>query len=512
MEKNISSEKKSKRDERRSRVGIRQKVYALFACLCCIAFVIWTGYWLALILIPLFIDIYVTKFIPWGGWRNVKNKYLRTLLDWVDAIVFALVGVWFITTFFFQNYQIPTSSLEKSLLVGDFLCVSKMSYGTRSPMTPFSIPLTLHTIPGLNIKSYLDKPQLEYQRFKSGGPVKRYDIVVFNYPAGDTVPEKVSNPDYYILCEEYKRRGMGGREYIWNNKFEFGKIVFRPVDRRENYVKRCVGLPGDTISMINDTTYIDGKPLTNPENMQLKYVVQTTERISDKVWDELGISVEDRTNNFNISQFDSLTCKMLDIKYYNPASNQPVYLYEDVFMTGEMVDKLANKPFILAIHKQNMFYKQLRKIDPIKYRNYYLYASPYIYPVEYRPYAEAGDFPPTWIPKRGATINFDTDVDYKVAAYRRCIVNYEGNTLDYRDGKVYINGQQADSYTFRFDYFFMMGDNRDNSMDSRAWGFVPEDHLVGKPMFIWLSLDKDKGWFGGKIRWNRIFTNGNKNK
>lgn len=495
---------------KRKKAGFRQWLYCILACIACIAFVIWTGYWGALLLILLFIDIYITKFIPWGGWRNVKNKYLRTLFDWIDAIVFALVGVWFITTFFFQNYQIPTSSLEKSLLVGDFLCVSKMSYGTRSPMTPLSLPLTLHTIPGINCKSYLDKPQLKYERFKSGGKVKRYDIVVFNYPAGDTVPLKVSNPDYYILCEEYKRAGYGGRDYILNNKDKFGEIVYRPVDRRENYVKRCVGLPGETISLVDDTTYIDGKPLPNPENMQLKYVVQTTDMISDKVWDDLGISLEDRVFETQNVVYDSLECKELGLKY--TGDSPKTYLYKNVFMDAGMKSKLLKKPFILAIVKQNLFNKHLRRIDGVAAKDYYTYAVPYVYPSDYRAYCEAGDFPATWIPKRGETIKFDRDVDYKVAAYRRCIVNYEGNTLDYKKGKVYINGKLADSYTFKFDYFFMMGDNRDNSMDSRAWGFVPEDHVVGKPLFIWLSLDKDKGWFSGKIRWNRIFTNGNKNK
>ena len=224
----------------------------------------------------------------------------------------------------------------------------------------------------------------------------------------------------------------------------------------------------------------------------------------------MGISFEDRVFETQNVDYDSLQCKNLGLKYTGNAPK--TYLYKNVFMDSTMLAKLSKKPFIVTIIKQNLFNKRLRTFDNVAASDYYTYAVPYVYPSDYRSYCEAGDFPPTWIPQRGATIKFDQDVDYKVAAYRRCIVNYEGNKLDYKSGVVYINGVKADSYTFKFDYYFMMGDNRDNSMDSRAWGFVPEDHIVGKPMFIWLSLDKDKGWFSGKIRWNRIFTNGNKNK
>jgi len=497
------SNNKDKREERRARVGIRQWIYGILACLACIAFVIWTGYWGMLILIPVFVDIYITKFVNWSGWKDVKNKNLRVVLDWVDAIVFALVGVYFITTFFFQNYQIPTSSLEKSLLVGDFLCVSKMSYGTRSPMTPLSLPLVQHTIPGINTKSYLEKPRLKYERFKSGGEVQRYDIVVFNYPSGDTVALNAQNDDYYRLCD------VEGRNNIWQNKARFGDIVYRPVDRRENYVKRCVGLPGETISMINDTVFIDGKPLPTPENMQLLYTVQTDgSLISDQVYEELGVSKEDRSYDLQNFSFltDSTFINSLDFKIIDGNMG---YALPSVFLTEQMVEKLKQKPFVLGIVKRNLFFKRLNELEPR--RNLWQTA---IYPewFGYSRQTAYGDYPATWIPQRGATIIFDSNVDYKVAAYRRCIENYENNTFDYRDGKVFINGQPADSYTFKYDYFFMMGDNRDNSLDSRAWGFVPEDHIVGKPMFIWLSLDKDKGWFSGKIRWNRIFTSGNKNK
>jgi signal peptidase I len=477
----------------------RQWMWAILACIACVLFVLWTGYWGVLILIPVFIDIYITKFIPWGAWRNAKNPAVQKMLDWVDAIVFALVGVWIINTFFFQNYQIPTSSLEKSLLVGDFLCVSKVSYGARSPMTPFSLPLMQHTFPFFGFKSYLEKPQVEYQRFTGTGHISRNDIVVFNYPSGDTVATKRQDQDYYMICKEY------GRDRVWTDKNNFGDIIYRPVDRRENYVKRCLGLPGETIELRNDTTFIDGKPLQDPENKQLLYVVQTDgTAIDPQVFEDLGISNDDRARISapeDINRADSTVVKALGLSFRNGNAG---YLYSGIFLTKSMIEELKKKPYILTIMRQNEYLKKRSIINP---GDSYTIT---VYPITYNQNCQPGDFPKLWIPKKGTTITFDTDVDYKVAAYVRCIKNYEHNDFDYRGGKVYINGQQTDSYTFKYDYYFMMGDNRDNSADSRVWGFVPEDHIVGKPLFIWLSLDKDKGWFSGKIRWNRLFTSGNK--
>lgn len=490
---------KENKDERH-KPSIRQWIYGILASIFTVCFVIWTGYYAVLIMIPVFIDIYITKFIRWGAWRESKNPKMRRVLDWVDAILFALVGVYFINTFFFQNYQIPSSSLEKSLLVGDFLCVSKLSYGARSPITPLSLPLMQHTFPLFDIKSYLEKPQLDYKRFAGTGQIQRNDIVVFNYPSGDTVAFNAQNADYYVLCKE------NGRNEVWSNKQAFGKIVYRPVDRRENYVKRCVGLPGETIELRNDTTFINGKQIEDPENMQLLYIVQTDgTEISPSIFEEMGMSNEDkiyRVENYT-NYNDSNVIRQLGLKMHN--GNAGLF-YMNVYLTRDMVRKLEKKPFVLSIITRNQYMRRLGVIEGQKH----LQPSS-IYPIDYYVNGvEFGDYPAIWIPKRGATITFDTNVDYKVAAYRRCIKNYENNDFDYRNGKVYINGKQADSYTFKFDYFFMMGDNRDNSADSRVWGFVPEDHVVGKPLFIWLSLDKDKGWFDGKIRWNRLFTSGNK--
>ncbi|NDW10841.1 signal peptidase I [Dysgonomonas sp. 520] len=470
----------------------------------CLLFVYWSDYYLVLILIPIFFDSYILKYFPWAFWKKSKNPTFRKVMDWVDAIVFALAVAYVVTTFFFQNYQIPSSSLEKTLLVGDFLCVSKVSFGARSPMTPLSFPLAQHTLPFFNTKSYIEKPQIEYKRLKGTGQVKRSDIVVFNYPSGDTVALHKQNQDYYALCKEY------GRDVVWSNKREFGDIVYRPVDRRENYVKRCVGLPGEFIELKDDDIYINDNKIARPKNMQLYYYIQTDgTAISKKLFTELGISEEDYvkigfystkeliTNNPNTVIPDSIYRDLgFEVKDGGNVGN----IHTRVSLTQEMVDILKSKPFVWKIITQNSYYKKMGKLTGHKIE------QDFVYPLTYNLHCQFGDFPKLWIPKSGATIKFDTDVDYKVAAYERCIKNYEHNDFKYEDGKVYINGQPVDSYTFIYDYYFMMGDNRDNSADSRAWGFVPEDHIVGRPMFIWLSLDKDKGWFSGKIRWNRLFT------
>lgn len=484
--------------ERISNAPKKKWVRMIIMDILCILFVIWSGYYLVLLLIPLFFDSYITKYIPWGWWRNSKNKSVRKVMEWVDAIAFALVAVYVINTFFFQNYQIPTSSLEKSLLVGDFLFVSKMSYGSRSPMTPLSFPLAQHTLPFLNIKSYLDKPQVDYKRLSGGGEIKRNDIVVFNFPAGDTVALKKQDGTYYSLCLD----NPDGRRGVWSNKGEYGDIVYRPVDRRENYVKRCLGLPGETIELRNDSTFIDGKYIPDPENIQHMYIVQTDgTMISSAVFDEIGMSKDDQRVKGPIAEDNPIVYRLKDSTTIVNAGLQwnkgnLGIIYHQVYLTKSMVEELKKKPFVRSIVKQNYLLKSLNLT----------YYSLHVYPITYPLKWEHGDFPALWIPKKGMTIKFDENVAYKVAAYQRCIENYEHNEFSFREGVVYINGQQADSYTFKYDYFFMMGDNRDNSADSRAWGFVPEDHVVGKPVFIWLSLDKDKGWFSGKIRWNRLFT------
>ena len=284
-----------------------------------LAFLIWVKSWLGLIVLPFIFDIYISKKIPWGFWKKSENPAVRSVMSWVDAIVFALVAVYFVNIYVFQNYQIPSSSLEKSLLVGDYLYVSKLSYGPRVPNTPLSMPLAQHTLPLVNTKSYIEWPQWDYKRVPGLGKVKRNDIVVFNFPAGDTVATNFQQTDFYTLAYNEGQRLYpnpvnmdsltrkqqrtvydlyynAGRNLIRSNPKMYGDILVRPVDRRENYVKRCVGLPGDTLEIKDAQVYIDGKPLENPEEMQLNYFVQTTgPYITEDMFRELGISKDDQT-------------------------------------------------------------------------------------------------------------------------------------------------------------------------------------------------------------------------
>jgi signal peptidase I len=430
--------------------------------------------WLLLGLI-LIVDIFLTQYIPWGAWKQSKNPHIRSILGWVDDIVFALVAVYFINIFVFQNYQIPSSSLEKSLLVGDYLFVSKLSYGPRVPNTPIAFPLVQNTFPIFNCKSYLDWPEWGYKRVKGLGEVKRDDIVVFNFPAGDTVALKVQNPDYYTLVKEY------GRDYVWEDKATFGDVIYRPVDKRENYVKRCIGMPGDTIEIRNNQVFIDGKAAKNPEKLLYNYFIETDgSMLSEEQFRLLDISKDDRVlingnNNANLMSF-------LGIQPNAQGQFNPVYHFP---MTQKALETAKKLPIIKQVI-----------IEPDSF------GGATYFPVDYSTGWSRDNYGPLWIPKKGATIPLTEE---NIGLYSRCIRNYEGNTLEVKEGKAYINGQPADSYTFKYDYYWMMGDNRHNSADSRSWGFVPEDHIVGKPIMIWLSLDKDRGIFDGGIRWNRMF-------
>ena len=462
--------------ERLKRVKKTRWIRFSIVALLYIGWTIWLNNYYVLFGLLLLIDIYLTQYIPWGWWKTSKNPVVRTVMEWVDAIVYALVLVYFIFIFVFQNYQIPSSSLEKSLLVGDFLLVSKMSYGPRVPNTPLHFPLAQHTIPLLNTKSYIEWPQWDYHRLKGFGPVKRNDIVVFNFPAGDTVAVKQPNPDYYTLCF------LEGREAVNRNKDLYGDIIYRPVDRRENYVKRCVGLPGDTFSIVNNDIYIDGVKQPRPKNMQLNYLVRTNGRyLGNNDFEKWGISVEDRVP-IDVSSLNArMNLESWGLLPNPDGSMNPVY---ELPLTQAMIDMMKKDPSIEQIVGEPGFF------------------GGQTYPLVRSNTWTRSDYGPVWIPKKGATLKLTLE---NLPIYERPIRNYEHNDLQVRDGKIYINGKETDSYTFKMDYYMMLGDNRDKSADSRYWGFVPEDHIVGKPMFVFLSLDKDKGLFDGKIRFNRMF-------
>lgn len=447
--------------------GIAAVLYILFS--------LWMqNLWLLLGLVVL-VDIFLTRFIPWGAWKRSKNPAVRNVLEWVDDILFALIAVYFINLFIFQNYQIPSSSLEKSLLVGDYLFVSKLSYGPRVPNTPLSFPLVQNTLPFFNTKSYLDWPEWGYKRVKGLGQVKRNDIVVFNFPAGDTVALKMQNPSYDELVVMY------GRDRIWMDPKTFGEVIYRPVDKRENYVKRCIGMPGDTIEIRDNQVYIDGKAAENPENMQLNYYIETDgSPITEEQFRLMEVSKEDRMLASNSGSFKDLM-SFLGFKPNAGGQYNPVYRMPLTKKALAIAEKLPSVKKIV--------------IEPDAF-------SGLTYPAWYETGWTRDNYGPLWIPKKGATIPLN---ERNIALYGRCIKNYENNTLEVKDGTYYINGKPETEYTFKYDYYWMMGDNRHNSADSRSWGFVPEDHIVGKPILIWLSLDKDRSLFDGSIRWNRLF-------
>ena len=451
-----------------------------------LAFLWWLKSWLGLIVVPFIYDAYISKKIRWDWWKDL-DSFPRMLMSWVDALVFALVAVYFINLFFFQNYVIPSSSLEKSLLTGDYLFVSKVSYGPRIPQTPLTMPLTQHTLPVGNIKSYIEWPQWDYRRAPGLGKIQLNDIVVFNYPAGDTV---VSEPrwqpqDYYQMCYGFgqqilRQQGIevaldslnpmdlrhfyelayqAGRQYLLSDPQEYGKLIARPVDRRENYVKRCVGLPGQTLQIKNHIVYIDGKPNKEPDNVQYTYYVKLNNMLPDDLMKELSISQEDLVQ-----------------------LNQTGYMP----LTKRAVAELSKRKGLVASITPNL---EQTVGD--------------IYPLNARYGWTRDNYGPVWIPQKGKSVKLTLD---NLPIYERPIRVYECNDLEVtRDGKILINGKEAKEYTFKMDYYWMMGDNRHNSADSRYWGFVPEDHIVGKPIFIWWSSDPDRRGFVNGVRWNRLF-------
>ena len=441
-----------------------------------VLWVIWLGSWWVLLFLPLLFDVYITGYIPFTWWKKSKNKATRTLMSWVDAIVYALILVYFVFTFIGQNYQIPSSSLEKSLLVGDYLWVNKMAYGPRVPNTPLHFPLVQHTLPVLNTKSYIEWPQWKYHRLKGFGNVQRNDIVVFNVPAGDTVALKRQNEGtYYDLVDMY------GYSAVHSNKEVFGDIIYRPVDRRENYVKRALGLPGETFEIVEDTVKINGKAIEQPRYAQFAYTFQLKGNgyMSDEQWDALGVNMVDR-NLLGITADNRTALSQLGFDI-----SKPIY---SAFLTEDMKKTLGNR--IAVLYKN-----PVSDYEPI-------------FPSWRRGTWNHRNYGPVWIPKKGATIsltkaNWDT--------YNRCIRNYEFHHDAYWDdvrGYAVIDGKRADTYTFMMDYYFMVGDNRDNSLDSRFWGFVPEDHIVGRPELILISFDNEHGG----VRTDRIFRRPNPEK
>ena len=365
--------------------------------------------------------------------QNRSTEPTNKTADTVSSLLFAIVVATLVHTYVMQPYTIPTSSLEKSLLVGDFLFVSKFHYGARTPMTPIAAPMVHDTLPLLNVKSYTKKPQLPYFRFFAMQEVNRTDIVVFNWPA-DT------------LFNMYKAAD---------------KRYDKPIDKKTNYVKRCVGIPGDSLSIKDGIVFINGKIMPMPERAKPQYSYTVTT-------DGTGFDQTYITKELNIT----------DGAYQ---STQNTFYFRA--LTEESANRLRLNPIVKSV-----------------IRNISHEAEAVIFP--YNTKWNLDNLGPIYIPKKGVTIALNTK---SLPFYKTIIREYENNDLKVKGDEIRINGQIATTYTFKQDYYWMMGDNRHNSLDARYFGYTPEDHIVGKPVFIWMSLDPNgKGL--NKIRWDRVFT------
>ncbi len=431
--------------------------------------VVWTGnLWMLLGEVVIF-DIYISKifyrFV--GKYHRLmleKNITYRKVWGWIEAIVFAVVVVTLLKYFVFAMYVIPTGSMEKSLLIGDYLWVSKLAYGPIVPNTPLSFPLVHNTMPlSKTKKSYSEAIKWPYHRLKGFGKVKLGDPVVFHFPAGDTVLLGKMDGYYYEDLRNYQR--IYGEKEGRDKLHQDYTVISHPVDKRENYVKRCVGLPGDTIRIAASEVFVNGELLGNIPGLQNVYYVQTNGTpINPKIFDEMGIARS-------------------DIQGYNTPEGNIVYVLP---LTRQNLERIKNMRNVMGTVQQIA-----DEVDPG------------IFPHDTVNYPwNLDNFGPLWIPKKGASVQINLET---LPLYRDIIERYEGNKLEVRDSLVYINGEPANNYTFNMDYYFMMGDNRHNSLDSRFWGFVPEDHIVGKPRFVLVSIDREKK-FPGNIRWGRMFT------
>ena len=378
---------------------------------------------------PLFVaDVLFWETISWQFWKKKKKEEKKRKSEWrswFDAILFAVIAATLLRTFLIEAYTIPTSSMEKSMLIGDFLFVSKTAYGPRVPMTPIAFPLVHHTMPLFGGKSYSEAIKLSYHRMRGIGTIERNDCVVFNWPA---------------------------------------ETLGRPVDKKENYVKRCVGIPGDKIEVINAQLMVNDAPQEEPEGMK-------------KQW-HYDVSTKGAGLNPNILY------KKYDITEGGYGRNQNEY---NLTLTNESRDAISKFPNVTAVKKRT------EKAG--------VYAE-YIFPHDENYKWNVDNYGPITIPAAGATINITTE---NLSIYKDIIERYENNKLEVVAGEIYINDKVATTYTFAMNYYWMMGDNRHNSADSRFWGFVPENHIVGKALFVWMSWDKNAEGLK-KIRWSRLFS------
>lgn len=425
-----------------------------------------------------------------------KKSKLR---EWTDAIIFAVVAASIIRMFIFEAYTIPTPSMEKSMLVGDYLFVSKLTYGARMPNTPLSFPFVHHTLPlSSTAKSFVEWVKFPYYRFLGFKKVNNNDIIVFNYPDGDTVALNYQDQSYYALVRRYGWSRVNDPNFIPpGRRIPMGKVISRPVDKRENYIKRCIGIAGDNLEIKDQTVFINGKPAGKLELLQYQYFIATqpSALLSKSELKKMSINMDDidmyANSIFNPGFHNYMISTMLGLSYADTVFNE--YELQNLgilTLTSEMAAQLAKN-------------KKVKRIERLVYKKGIPNPDNDIFPFDGENFPWNQDnFGPIHIPAAGETVELNTT---NLSLYRRIIEVYENHKLEVNGDKIIIDGKESGSYTFAMNYYWMMGDNRHNSADSRFWGFVPEDHISGTPLFIWLSLDKDLGIFDGKIRWNRSF-------
>jgi len=416
------------------------------------AIMIWTQLWYLLFFNLVIFDIFITKKVDWTLRKYRLPRFLQSVIEWAALLIIAIVSSFAIKTLFLEAYKIPTPSMEETLLAGDYIFVSKLAYGPRLPGTPLAIPFYHNKLPS-GQKSYSERLKMPYKRLWGYSKVKRDDIIVFNFPEGDTMVVEYPGQNYYSLVRQY------GREYMLS---EFD-IITHPVDKRENYIKRCIGLPGDELEIVNGEIRVNGKIRPERRGKKYKYYVSTKEGpLPDLLLDSLKILK------------NSLT--------YNPVNSLHV-----IYLTQEKADLLGTFPEVRSIQRYSEPMLSFQNQEIFPHDNDYRWTG--------------DNFGPLLVPKKGDSIQVNM---IEMPLYKRIIEVYEENDLQLFDGDLYINGKLADYYTFKMDYYFVMGDNHHNSADSRYWGFVPEDHLLGKAVVVWFSIEPDKALLEG-LRKERIF-------
>lgn len=444
-----------------------------------------------------------------------RKKFPKnSLLEWRDAILFAIIAASIIRTYTLEAFTIPTSSMEKTMLIGDYLFVGKFNYGTKVPMTPLSFPFAHHSLPFTNntVPSYLKWIQYPYYRLPGFSDVKNNDVMVFNYPEGDTVDiEYQSNKSFNQMSREaalelmhidFRKNGeLKPYEFYVSRSKEMllqqRSFTVRPVDKRENYIKRCVGLPGDKLEIVDGVLFINNQEAEKPEDFQFNYFVQThgqfplTQRNKLKLKKEYGINYQDMwALNANSTQFYF----PLTNDAYKRMSNDPIFSSVTRSLSKKEEINILNKRMLINQYGEDF----VSKLESMGYTN----PRFSIFPNHPNYNWTEDNFGPVIIPKKGATVELNKNT---IPLYERIIRNYENNDLSVSGNEIRINGEVVNSYTFKMDYYFLMGDNRHNSADSRFWGFVPEDHVVGKAVFVWLSMDPELDFAEGKIRWKKLF-------